>query len=194
MSLYSQATDSELTFLLQEGREAAFDEIYKRHWKKLYNEAFRRLHDAGLCEEVVQDVFIDLWNKRAQREIENLLPYLLTTVKYQVFALYKKNKALPYFEEPLEHMAVSSLHSDSRCFEEELIAAVNSWLSLQPEGRRKIFRMRYLEGMPTKEIASELNISHKTVQNQLHSSKGSLKLSISKLFFTFLCYCLTVSN
>ncbi len=185
MSLYSHHTDSELAILLRGGSEPAFDEIYRRYWKKLYNEAFRRLNDGELCEEVVQDVFIDLWNKKGQREIENLLAYLQTTVKYQVFALYKKHKNLPYFEEPLEHMAISPLNSDSSFFEKELIAIVNYWLNMQPEGRRAIFRMRYLEGMETKEIAAELNISQKTVQNQLTTSKGSLQLSILK-FFSFL--------
>jgi RNA polymerase sigma factor (sigma-70 family) len=188
MSFYSHHTDSELAILLKGGSEPAFDEIYGRYWKKLYNEAFRRLNDAQQCEEIVQDVFIDLWNKKSQREIENLLAYLLTTVKYQVYALYKKNKNLPYFEEPLEQMAISPLNSDASFFEKELIAVVNYWLNVQPEGRRAIFRMRYLDGMETKEIAAELNISQKTVQNQLNSSKGSLQLSILKYFFLFLLF------
>lgn len=180
MHLLSHHTDSELIQLLEKGSEPAFDEIYRRYWKKVFNDAFRRLHDQQLCEEIVQDVFIDLWNSRQQREIDALLPYLLTAAKYQVFAQYKKRKHLPFFEEPLDHIAVSPYHSDSKCFEKELLDTIGLWLDTQPEARRKIFRMRYLEGMETREIADELSLSQKTVQNQLNLAKGNLRLSILK--------------
>ncbi len=182
MRVFSQHTDSELVLLLQNDQASAFDEIYTRYWKKIYNEAFRRLSNQQQCEDIVQDVFVDLWKKRSRREIDELLPYLLSSVKYQVFALYRRNKTLPHFEEPLEHLGVSADDADAGCFEEELISVINQWLETQPESRRNIFRMRYLEGMETKEIADVMNISQKTVQNQLITAKASFRLTVFKHF------------
>ena len=186
MKFYSQHSDQDLTALLKDGVEAAFDEIYDRYWKKLYNEAYKRLQNTELSEEVVQDVFVDLWKNNEHRDIQNLYPYLLTAVRYQVFIVYKKLKSLPHFEEPLENMAISHEGADTFCLEKDLITAINQWLDTQPEKRRKIFHLRYMEGMQTKEIAEELNISQKTVQNQLNTSQGSLRSSILRLFLAFL--------
>jgi RNA polymerase sigma factor (sigma-70 family) len=183
MTACGNFTDDELKALLLQGSEEAFDEIYSRFWKRLYNEAYKRLHNPELSEEIVQDIFIDLWTKRAQKEIDNLAAYLVTSVRYQVFIVYNKTQKLPYFEEPLEYTALSSEEADSGCFEKDLIAAVQTWLDQQPEKRREIFRLRFLEEMTTREISEHLNISQKTVQNQLNTAQDSLRSSVSKLLF-----------
>lgn len=174
-------TDHELACLLQQGEEAAFDEIYRRYWKRLFNEAFKRTGELAIAEEIVQDIFIDLWTSRASREINQLFPYLLSAVRYQVFVHYKKSKSLPAFEEPLEHFIVSSEKTDSSFFLNDLMREIQNWLSLQPEKRREIFRLRYLEQFSTKEIAEELEITQKTVQNQLLNGQESLRKAVTKL-------------
>jgi len=184
MQLNVDITDSDLKAMLMHGSEAAFDKIYDRYWKKMFNEAYKRLDNLELSEEVVQDVFIDLWIKRETREIDNLYAYLTMAVRYQVYAVYNKRKNLPFFEEPLDHMAFSADEADSECFQKELIAGINLWLFTQPEKRREIFRLRYLEDMSTKEISDTLSISQKTVQNQLNLAQDSLRASVSK--FTLL--------
>lgn len=181
MELYKDVSDQELVTLLEEGSEGAFDEIYRRYWEQLFNEAHKRLNNLELSEEIVQDIFIDLWTKRTQKKIVTLFPYLITAIRYQVFMVYNKKKSIPFFEEPLDHIAFSSDESDSHCFEKDLIVAVTAWLESQPEKRREIFRLRYLEDMTTREIAEELHISQKTVQNQLNTSQESLRSSVAKL-------------
>lgn len=113
MDCYRNHSDDDLVCLLQEGNEAAFDEIYNRYCKTLINEAHKRLGNLEFAEEIVQDVFIDLWTNRERRKIESLLPYLLVAVRYQVFHFYRKQKNLPYFEEPLEHIGQSDNNLDA---------------------------------------------------------------------------------
>lgn len=178
---YRSYNDSQLVSLIREGDRMAFDEVYERYWKKLYNDTFKRLKSIEMIEEIVQDVFSNLWSTRASRKIQNVYPYLLTAVRYQVFMLYKKGRNMPIFEAPLEHMALSSLQTDSLFNEKELRGCIAIWMVMQPEKRRVIFQMKYMNDQSTKEISEILGISQKTVQNQLLTSFASLRDFLSKM-------------
>lgn len=178
---YRSYNDAQLVSLIREGDRLAFDEVYERYWKRLYNDTFKRLKSIDLIEEIVQDVFSNLWATRASRKIQNVYPYLLTAVRYQVFMVYKKGKTMPVFEAPLEHMALSSLQTDSLFNEKELKGCIAIWMALQPEKRRVIFEMKYINDQSTREISEVLGISQKTVQNQLLTSFASLREFLGKL-------------
>lgn len=181
MNILIDSTDEHLLYLIRESdNDRALEELYRRYWQELYNKAFRRLHSHEVCEEIVQDIFIDLWNHRKKRQINNLQAYLVTSVRYQVLSIYNKFKNSPAFEEPLEHLLTIPAQSDTNIFYNDLRVAIQEWLNTLPEKRKEIFRLRYLEGLSTKEIAEELSITQKTVQNQLISSNKSLQISLSK--------------
>jgi RNA polymerase sigma factor (sigma-70 family) len=178
MKLENALTDRELLDMLKNGDDTAFNAIFKRHWKTLYNEAYKRLKNPMQSEEIVQDVFASLWQKRTENNIDNLLPWLRTAVKYQVYMLYKQVKQLPVFEEPLEYMAIATQQADSKFYVKELLACIDMWLKTQPEKRREIFKLRHIDDYSTKEISEMLNISQKTVQNTLATALLSLKESL----------------
>ncbi|SEA35968.1 RNA polymerase sigma factor [Pedobacter hartonius] len=177
---YRAYEDVQLVTLLVEGDRLAFDEVYERYWKRLYNDTYKRLKSIEMIEEIVQDVFSNLWTSRGKRNIQNIYPYLLTSVRYQVFMLYRKGKATPEFEEPLEHMVLSTLQADSLFNEKELKGCISIWMSLQPDKRRAVFQMKYVDEKSTREISEILGISQKTVQNQLLTSFSSLRDFLSK--------------
>lgn len=179
--VYHSYSDSELTAYLKEGDRAAFEEIYERYWKKLYNETFKRLRNMELVEEVVQDVFSDLWMKKEKKDIENIYAYLIGAIRYQVYILYKKGKTTPHFEIPLDHLLLSSLQADSLFKEKELKWCISIWLAMQPVKRAEIFRMKYLDDRSTKEISERLNISQKTVQNQLLHAFSDLRAFLNRI-------------
>lgn len=181
MSPISGSTDAELLIMMKQGSRAAFNEIYERYWKKLYNDTYKRLRRIEIVEEIVQDVFSDLWVKREVKDIQYLYKYLVTAVRYTVFTTYKKNKSTPYFEEPLEHMALSSLEADTLLNVKELKGCIAIWMAMQPEKRAEIFRLKYMDDYSTKEISEILGISQKTVQNQLLTSFNSLRDFLRKL-------------
>lgn len=181
LAAFRSFSDTDLISYLKEGEKTAFDVIYDRYWKKLYNDTYKRLRRQEQVEEIVQDVFTDLWTKRANRNIENLYGYLLTAVRYQVYMLYKKGKTAPIFEEPLEFIALDSLQADSLLNVKELQGCIKVWMSMQPEKRGEIFRLKYVEDLTTREISEILGITQKTVQNQLLTSFASLRDFLSKL-------------
>jgi RNA polymerase sigma factor (sigma-70 family) len=181
ISSYRSLEDSKLVSLIMEGDRLAFDEVYERYWKRLYNDTYKRLKSIEMIEEIVQDVFSNLWSSRGKRNIQNIYPYLLTSVRYQVFMLYKKGKSTPVFEEPLEHMVLATLQADSLFNEKELKGCVSMWMALQPDKRRAVFQMKYIDEKTTREISETLGISQKTVQNQLLTSFSSLRDFLSKV-------------
>lgn len=187
-SNYSSKSDDELLVLLKSGDEMAFKAIYGKYWKKLYAEASKRLPNTEVVEELVQDIFTDLWVKRESKEIMSLNRYLLMCARYQVFAVFRKTVKNPQFEEPVEETAYYHLHADSMLDQKELKKYIELWLQMQPAKRREIFRLKHMEELTTAEIAERLNISQKTVQNQLITSHDSLKIFLKKinLFLAFL--------
>ncbi|SDL79827.1 RNA polymerase sigma-70 factor, ECF subfamily [Pedobacter antarcticus] len=178
---YQTCTDDELLRCISESDSEAFNEIYQRYWKKLYNETYKRLRNAQLVEEIVQDVFIDMWTKRTYYQVKSIYAYLLISMRYKTFKEYRKSKGVSFFEIPLDDIYASGDQADSRLNVNELQTCIEYWLSMQPEKRAVIFRMRYLDYLSTREISTILGISQKTVQNQLITAFTSLREFITKL-------------
>src|SRR3569623_505056 len=170
MRLLNSFRDDELVILLTKGDEAAFSEIYERYWLKLYNESHKRLKAEELCADVIQDVFADLWLNREDRKIENLAAYLFTAVRYRGFTLYKKEKHIDGFIEPVEYMVAAASDPDSIFFEKEIRECIEIWLNMQPEKRKLVFKMKFDQDLSTREISEILKVSQKTVQNQFTTS------------------------
>src|SRR5690606_26418249 len=90
-------TDTTLTTLLQKGSQAAFTEIFNRYWDKLYFIAHKHLKSSQASEEIVQDVFMTLWEKRETLSIHSLPLYLAAMTRYTVYhnlAWQKKHKSV----------------------------------------------------------------------------------------------------
>lgn len=175
MPAYIDYSDNDLLLFLKQGDAHAFNEIYSRNWQQLYQTAYRRLKDQELCKDIIHDVFADLWNKCAEKEIDDLQPYLHTAVRYKIYTLLAKGNAAPHFVEPFEDMAVSPVTADGWLQAHELERLIGLWLDTLPKKRQQIFKMRYQENLSTKAISEQLNISQKTVQNQLLNSFSGLR-------------------
>ena len=171
-------SDEELFLLIKLDNLPAFDELYKRYWYTLFNSAYKRLRDKESCSDIVQDIFTDLWNKRALKQIEHMPAYLNTAVRYKVYTLLAEGKAAPGFVQPFENM-VSANTADSSFNEKEIKHLLFLWMQTLPDKRREIFRLKYYEGASTRQISEHLNISQKTVQNQLLLAFRDLRLHIA---------------
>lgn len=166
--------ENKLLQQLRDGDQRAFSRIYDKYWKNLYSYAFNRIRIKEVCEDIVQELFTDIWKRRNTLQIDNLSAYLHTSVR---FLTYKQLNKLPlshvYFQE-LELAIESYFSADGRLQTQELQHIVDSWIEALPEKRRKIFLLHYLEGQTTASISQELQISRKTVQNQLNTTRTEL--------------------
>ena len=179
MISYSAYTDNELTTLIHNGDEPAFAELYNRYWLELYDTAYMRLHNKEQVEDIIQDIFIKLWIRRAELQIENPQAYLHTAVRFRVFNYVERDLAHESFFEPFESIAFATSSADEKILEKELLDLVHAYIESLPDKRRKIFLMHIKENLTTKEIAERLNISQKTVQNQLATSMQGLHSKIA---------------
>lgn len=177
-----QHTDIELLDLIAQHNRDAFDALYDRYWELLFNAAFRRLKDKAQCKDIIQEVFIDLWCRRGQVAIDNIKAYLLTAVRFQVYKLVAREKAGPAFFELYETIASSTFGAEGNLMEKEFMEYVKQWIDELPEKKRTMFLLHTQHDKSTKEIAHELSLSQKTVQNQLGATIYRLRLHIASFF------------
>lgn len=76
-------TDKDLSRLLYKGKEEAFNAIYEKYWKQLFVYAYKIFEDQIVCEDIVQEVFVKLWERAKSNKIEKLESYLFRAVKFQ---------------------------------------------------------------------------------------------------------------
>lgn len=172
---------------LKLGDLEAFNMIYEQYWSLLINESYKRLHNMALCEEVVQDVFIDLWQQRAVRDIQNLEAYLRTCMKFKVFEVYRKNrKTKSMLEENLSLMQQHEISEYDQYAQKDLRSLIEDWIAHLPQKRKEIFKMRYLDELSTKEISEMTQSSQNTIQNHLGISIAKLRKLIIQHFLLFI--------
>jgi len=159
--------------------------IYKQYWSKLYIYAFNVLHEREICEDIVQEIFIDLWRKRDDVQIADLNSYLYQSVKYQIFNHFRKSK---YKEQLLMKFdLIEEQYKIDEFYEkEELKTHVNEVITKLPEHRRIIFQMSRHEGLSNREISEKLNISQQTVKNQISASIKYIRKSMKNFYMLFL--------
>lgn len=173
--------DEQLLNLLKDHNREAFTLIYQKFWSSLFNSAYKRINDRDACKDVIQNVFTDLWVRREHLVIKNLSAYLHSAVRFQVYQHAAKHKHTSELFVALEEILISPFKADSDLMNEELCRIVELWVMALPEKRRKIFLMHYYEDLSTSEIAEKLNISQKTVQNQLLTASTYIRSRFAHL-------------
>lgn len=174
--------DKILFDLLKQGDEAAFAKIYKLYWLELYNSAYKRLPVKEKCQDIIQNVFTDLWNRKTELDLEKPLAYLHTAVRFQVLKHISRTQKNSFFTESFENQLISPLQADGELLEREAKSLIELFIKALPEKRRKIFLLHYFDGLSTSKISVQLNISQKTVQNQLTTATHALKFRLTHLF------------
>ena len=184
---YQSYNNNELLDLLSKSDELAFAEIYNRFWQKLFAIAYNRLKEIQTAEDIVHDVFISLWANREKFTIELLENYLATAAKYMVLAKIKKKERERVYNNSNSHQVpIFELPIESSLYYKYILEMVKSEVEKLPEKCRLIFKYSRNEGMPVKQIAKELNISPKTVENQLYKALKQLKLATKNFLDSFL--------
>lgn len=174
--------------MLAQGDESAFTELYNRFWQKLFSIAYKRLNEMQVAEDIVHDVFVMLWANREKIKIDALENYLATATKYMVLLNVKRRERdRNYYSRSLPHTALFDLPIETSLHYKRVLEIIKNEVEALPEKCRLIFNYSRNEGMPVREIARQLNISPKTVENQINKALRQLKIATKALsaFFIF---------
>jgi RNA polymerase sigma-70 factor (ECF subfamily) len=180
MRFFNHYSDEELILMLEEENISAFEEIYNRYWAKLYSSAYKRTSSKEVSEEIVQDLFTNLWVNKNKIKIESTLAgYLYTAVRYRVFNYYSKEYVRRNYHESVQ----SLVHDVDNSTEEtillnDLTQHVEKEVSLLPIKCRSVYTLSRNENKSNKEIAAVLGISEKTVENHMTKALKRLKVKL----------------
>ncbi|SDE97874.1 RNA polymerase sigma-70 factor, ECF subfamily [Chitinophaga filiformis] len=167
----------------------AFNEVYNRYWDLLFHVTMKRLHAKEIAEEIVQDTFIILWEKRHDIEISALKPYLFAITRYAVFHYLASRQTIASRMKTLSQMAETAGSKEG-----DVESLVNDRLLLQlietvanelPEKSRQVFYYNKLLDYSITQAAETFNISPKTAEGHLTKALKILRLKLSALH-TFL--------
>lgn len=180
-----QAEIKSLVFRMQEGCNDAFASIYDRYWDKLYYVAFQKLRNQDAAEEIVQEVFLTLWKKKADLRIHCLSSYLAAMVRHAVYRYMARRQESLLRESRFyeESQQVTDPHQtiDDRLTLDKILDLSNQL----PEKCRLVFQYNKLDDQPLDAVAKRLNISHKTAEAHLTKALKVIRLSMRdfRMFF-----------
>ena len=174
-------TDKELFCLLRQGDEGAFTEIYNRYWEKLLFIAGIKLRDLAIAEELVQDIFFDLWQRRYQLEISGEPShYLAVCMKHKVINAQAKRKRALDYQAWSGKLPVQTDNSTEHWLSfEELKNKLASLVAGLPEKCRITYQLSREAGLSQKQIARKLQVSEKAVEGNLSRALKALRSGLS---------------
>jgi RNA polymerase sigma-70 factor (family 1) len=180
MPNYKTYTDQRLLDILKNGDEAAFTEVYDRYSALLLIHADNKLDDEDEARDVVQDVFVRLWEKRDQITVySNLSGYLYSAVRNQIFNMIKHRKVIStYTEGLLNANANNQIYADHLIREKEFASIIEAEIAALPPRMRVVFELRRMENLSNKEVAVKLGITELTVIDQMKKAMKVLRIKI----------------
>jgi RNA polymerase sigma-70 factor (family 1) len=165
-------SDDLLVTRIRHGNKDAFRLLYTRYNKKIYFFSLRYLGNNVEAEELVQSVFINVWENR--ESLDASLPVKSYIYKAAVNYIYNylKKKAIrtKFIESEIIRGENSSNLTYEQVFFHDLEISINSIINSFPECQQKIFKLSRIEGLSHKEIAKKLDLSERTVENQVYRS------------------------
>jgi len=185
MSVYSKYADHILLNLLKDDDQLAYTEIFERYSRLLVNHVYKMTGNHDEANDVVQEVFLFIWNKRRELEITgSLSSYLYKATKNRILNHIAHEKVVSRYADSFSNFIENDyVFADSKLREKELEAIIESEIALLPEKMREVFLLRKVEELSYDEIALQLNITDKTAKQQVYNSlkilRGKLKSALN---------------
>jgi len=185
MPNYSEKTDKELIVLLKDNNHNAFKEIYNRYNGLLFAYAYKRLQVEEEAKDVIQEVFIGLWENRGNFILKTYLSgFLYKSVLNKILNIWKHKRVIRHHVLSLSlEVDVDSEETDFLIREKDIAALVEKEIAAMPPRMREIYELKYRQYMSVKQIANDLNISENTVATQLQRASAHLKNKLGVVVF-----------
>lgn len=192
MGLSSNHIDYLAVKKLKQGNVNAFDDLFKKYSPRLYNFSLKYLKSDEEAEEIIQEVFLYIWEKRNGLKPESSFNAYLFTIAHNIIKKHfiKKAKDNAFKDDLIYEILKQEDNLDKTIDYKFLLEKVEKIIDSLPLRRKEIFIKRKYYGLRVKQIAEELNISPNTVENQLAAAQKQIMEELKKeklsglLFFT----------
>jgi RNA polymerase sigma-70 factor (ECF subfamily) len=182
-------SDAELWSLIVKDDQHAFTAMFQRHWLTLYKTAHKYVKDEEAAEEIIHDLFLNIWNRRNHLTIHDFNRYFKAAARYQVYAYIKKHKTatLEYREYIRDENEVYALYSaHDKILYQELENQLIDHLKTLPERCREIFFLSRVRQLDNSEIAAQLGISKRSVENQITRALQCVRFNMKNIVMSLL--------
>ena len=176
-STYIHSTDEELLDRLRrDGDRKAFEAVYNRYSSPIFDYIHARVQDRYTAQEIVQELFVSLWQKRRELSVQNCRTYLFSAAKNLIISHYRSEIARQARQKGWE---LTRLHQEENADQEILVQDLHvryqQGLRLLPEKCQLVFTLSR-NGLSNREVADQLNISEKTVEQHITTALRFLKV------------------
>lgn len=186
---YSLLSVNDLAGLLHKGSPKAFNTLFERYWKRLYAYAFRIYPNEKICEDIVQELFIILWEKHKDTIIKNLEGYLFRAVKYSIATHLRDRKFTALQEGVISTLAMPSA-AERKLELQDLENALDRSIGELSPRCRTVFKLSRFDHRSNLEISEKLDISIRTVEKHISDAIAQLRVKVN-LFHLLLVFMLT---
>nr|WP_255452834.1 RNA polymerase sigma-70 factor [Aquimarina sp. RZ0] len=167
---------------IKNGNSQVFELIFKKYFKPLVAYAHSYISDIDIAQDLTQDIFLKLYEKRSTIEIHtSLKAFLYTSIRNRCFDYIKTNNIHKKHKDQLQ--IVSSLNNiddeDPMLQRAELYVKIHEAIKSLPDQNQKIFKLSRLNGMTNQEIADELQISKRTVETHISNALKKIKSMVT---------------
>jgi len=181
-------SDKELILYIQRGDQNAFTVFYERHSTNMYLAAYHLLQDTDEANDVVQELFSDVW-QRANRidPSDNIKGYLYTILRNRILSFMSRSKKLDkYIDSYLKHEAEASTTTEDTVLLRDLEQLLEKKINQLPPKMRKVHELAWKENLSNKEIADYMDISEGTVKQHKYQAIRILRSKLQRLVSIFL--------
>ena len=175
-----------LSALKQDSQEA-FSLLFRTYYTDLVLFCGNFIKDKSACEDIVQSIFLKLWNDRKIIQIEtSLKSYLLKSVRNSCFDAFRHQEIVRQYESEYENSVLDCYDTENYMLYSDLHDHLHRALGQVPEQYRRAFEMNRFEGLKYREIAKELNVSERTVEVRVGKALEILRKQLKDFFVLLL--------
>ena len=184
MTAYSQLTDQELAGLLRDGDRMAYTEVYHRYKRLLYLFAYKRLGNREEVMDIIQEIFLSLWQNHETLQVTyTLSTYLHSAARNKIVDLIAHRLVTKRYAEAFTRYQASGESSTDHLVRHKILTEIiEKEIAALPAKMRQVFELSRKTNATRKEIAEELGLSEQTVKSHMQHALKTLKVSLKNNF------------
>ena len=177
--------DRELCSLVKKGDEGAFKSLFDTYYGPLFGFFRRRGMEHALAEDMAQDVFVNVWNRREHLDPNQSMRGYLFTSAYNSIKMHLRKKSV---RDAHAQTLMNQEEQTTGIVEEfDVAEKIKGAIDNLPEAQQAVFVMHRYDGLSYKEIAQALELSQKTIESRMSKALKSLRLALKHLLTWIVC-------